>query len=82
MKVVITSKSVINAKNGQKYFKYDGFSETGEPVTAFLNEEQETDLGIPKGAIVQPDQLKELFESLPVVDIQFNQRGRLQTIQV
>jgi len=81
MEVVITSRQEIKSKNGAQYFLYKGISKSGDTVEAFLNDTQEIEIGIPQSARASKEQVEELFKTLPVVDIQFNQRGRLDTIQ-
>jgi len=81
MEVVITSRTEITSKNGQKYFLYKGISKGGDTIEVFLNGDQEIEIGVPASARATAQQLEKLFTELPVIDVQFNQRGRLETIK-
>lgn len=82
MKVVLTSKQEITAKSGQKYFIYRGVASTGSTVELFLNEEQNSRFAIPDSSIASRSEFSELFSSLPQIEVEYNQRGRVENVEV
>lgn len=82
MKVVITNRQDITSrKSGDKWTVFRGIAESGKTVEAWLSEKQALELDIPEGALVSKSQLKQLFEELPVVDVEYDQDGRVETIK-
>jgi len=82
MKVIVTYKQDITAKAGQKYVIYRGISESGDMVEAFLTASQAEEFAIPDSVIASKAQVAELFRDMPAVDVEFNQRGRIDSIKV
>jgi len=83
MKVAIISKNTITSKkNGQTYDIYNGFSEAGEAVQIFLDEEQTRKFNLPSGIVPSKEVLDSAFESFPVVEAVFNHKGRLESVTV
>jgi len=79
MKIAITGRTAITAKkDGAAYVKYTGFSKSGEVVEAFVTADKDT-----LGADYAPeaDVLEEVFETLPKAEVEFNQRGRVDSIE-
>lgn len=81
MDCVITSRQNITSKKGEEYVIFRGISQDGQTVEAFLTKAQADEFGIQNSAIMTPAQLKALFEKHPVVEIEFNQRGRVQSMK-
>jgi len=85
MQVVFTKKTEVTSnKSGSpvKYTIVHGISDSGEGVQLFLNQEQLSEYQITDAVVATPAQLKEIFESCPVVDVEFNQRGRVDSVKV
>jgi len=83
MQVAILSRvEITSKKDGQKYFLYKGIDSKGDTIQVFLNADQEVEIGVPQSARATSAQLAEIMKTLPVVDIQFNQQGRLDTIHI
>jgi len=84
MRVVFFSKtSVTSKKDGAKYEIYRGVAQDGQPVEVFLNEEQVRKFTIPaEGVVADQKVLAEVFDSAPVVDVEFNQKGRVESVKV
>jgi len=80
MKTILTNKTEITAKTGEAYVIYNGFAEDGSPVQAFLSAAQAKEFAVPAKSIVDPGTIAEMFENLPTVDVDFNQRGRVVSI--
>jgi len=74
---------VTSKKNGKKYRIGNGISATGEKVDIILGEEQMANkaFAIPAGSVVNKEQLEDMFRNLPVVDVQFGQRGSIDSIE-
>jgi len=81
MQVILTSRQDITAKNGQKYVKYGGIYENGDEASIFLSAEQASEFNIASGDMLSKEQLKQLFADMPVCEVEFNQRGRIQTLK-
>jgi len=79
---IISRREITSKKDGQKYFLYKGFDAKGDTIQVFLNADQEVEIGVPQSARATKEQLVEVMKVLPVVDIQFNQQGRLDTIHI
>lgn len=82
MKVVLTYKQEITSKSGEKFVIYRGVSGSGDTVEAFLTQEQAERAGIPDTHILPPATIKALVEESRTVDVNFNQRGRVDSIDV
>lgn len=80
MIVALTGRTPITAKNGTKYIIYRGLGEDGDTVQLFLNEEEESQHSIPTSTINTATRIKSALKDLALVDIQFNQRGRMVSI--
>jgi len=81
MEIVITSKQDITSKKGDKFVVYKGILQDGATVEAFLTAQQAEQFAIPEGAIATREQMKKVFQELPVCEIEFNQRGQVQTLK-
>jgi len=81
MQLIITQRQEITSRKGDNFVVYRGIADDGSTVEAFLTAQQATEFDIPSEAIVSKAQLKELFATLPVSDIEFNQRGRVQSLK-
>lgn len=78
MKVAVTGvKQVTSKKNNETYTIVSGVSKSGTTVEAFLNAEQ-----VRGATIVAPTNqvLEELFQVLPVLEVEFNEKGRVESI--
>jgi len=82
MQLAITKKVEIKSKAGQAFTILHGIAEDGETVQVFMNEAQAKEFDVPEGAIATAEQLKALHADLPVVDVDFNNRGRLVGVKV
>lgn len=82
MQAIITSRQEITGKNGKKYFVYQGIGKSGKTVECFLGEDQEIEFGVPENARATHEQLTALFKELPVIEVDFDQRGRLVSISL
>jgi len=82
MQLAITKKVEIKSKAGQAFTILHGVAEDGETVQVFMNEAQAKEFDVPTGAIASAEQLKQLQSDLPVIDVDFNNRGRLVSIKV
>lgn len=82
MPVILFSKVSFSGKDGRKWVKYTAINSKGEEVAMFFSAEQAEALAIPDAVVVKPAQLEQLFKELPIVDVQFNQRGRVESVDV
>jgi hypothetical protein len=81
MEVIITSRQAIKGKDGREWVKFGGISHSGETFDAFASKEVAESWEIPTTAIASPEQVKELFATLPVAEVSYNQRGRVESIK-
>jgi len=82
MKLIVTSKQAIVAKDKKRYVLLKGIVESGDTVDIFTTEEQaDGEFNLPAGAIATAEQIAKLFEDLPVCEVEFNQRGRLVSLK-
>jgi len=81
MKIILTSKQEITSKKGEQFVIYRGIDETGSTVEAFLPKARSDEFAISDGNIASKAQIKELFDTLPVCEIEFNQRGQVQALK-
>jgi len=82
MKVVLLHKEEINAKGGKVFVKYGGFNAQGKIIEIFVTKEQADAFGIPDSKLVTPQELKEMHSNFETVDVQFNERGRVDSVEV
>jgi len=83
MKIHITAFEVITAKkSGVQWAKISGLSaETGETIEAMV-EATKLDTEAIKEAVLSPDELKEALGGFEPVQVFFDKRGRLDSVQV
>lgn len=81
MKVIITSDSSFTSKKGEPWRKLTGITDTGAPVEVFLNKEQIQKFPVSGGAIVNQKQLDDMFQTLPVIEVSFDQNGRFVSLE-
>lgn len=80
MKVALTSRREITAKKtGEQYVIYTAVKPSGETLQAFLKPEADT---LPVSARPSEDAIAEIFNRLPVVDVEFNELGRVEAIRM
>jgi len=61
---------------------YKGISETGGTVELFLTPEQEEAYGLSEQVVAEQVTIDEVFKAETIVDIQFNERGRVDSVRV
>jgi len=72
----------IKAKTGMEYVIFEGISESGETIKQITSKADADLFGVPPQAVLNAKTLELMFKDSPVVDMQFNQRGRLEDIVV
>jgi len=82
MKVILTNRKDIKSKAGQVFGLYSGISLSGSTVQVFLTPEQEAEFGLNSDHVVSKSDLTEIFEKFDSVDVEFNERGRVDTVVV
>jgi len=79
MKIAILSREEITSKkDGAKYVKYTGFSKTGSAIEAFITAEKDT---LSSKSVPLAGDVEAVFSTLPQVDVEFNNRGRVESIE-
>jgi len=81
MKVILTQKAVITSKKGETYTIYRGLGKSGVTIELFLNETDKERFEIPASKVMTEEVLNSLFETAPVVDVEFDQRGRVVSVE-
>jgi len=61
---------------------YKGISESGATVELFLSPEEEEKYGLSAALVADQSTIEAVFEAETIVDIQFNERGRVDTVRV
>jgi len=82
MKIAFTKREEITAKNGHKYVMYKGIGMDGGTVEVFLTPEGEAEYGLSQEHLASKETLKDFLSNAPIVDVEFNQRGRVAAIEV
>jgi len=83
MQIVITHRQNITAKNtGDKFLILRGISRSGDTVELFMNQEMQEKFPVSASAMVAPDALASFFDSVPTVEVEFNQKGRVESLSV
>jgi len=82
MKVVLLSSQQITGKDGRKWVKYEGISLKGESTSLFLSTAQDEQFGMASVELVPKDDLAEFLKQYKSVDASFDQRGRLESVEV
>lgn len=81
MKIILTSKQEIQSKKGDQFVIFRGIDETGNTVEAFLPKSRAEEFAISDASIASKQQVKDLFLTLPVCEIEFNQRGQVLALR-
>lgn len=81
MKIILTNKQEITSKKGEQFVIFRGIDATGSTVEAFLPKAKADEFNIADGNIASKKQIADLFETLPVCEIEFNQRGQVQDLR-
>jgi len=82
MRVVITKKDRITSKKGENFTIFKGISESGDTVELFFQDTNTEDITVCDGVLADPASVQQLFKSEQPVDVQFNQRGRVDSVTV
>jgi len=82
MEVILTNRKSIKSKAGQAFSIYGGLSASGSTVQVFLTPEQEVKYGINDSHVMSKEELTDLFEKATTVDVEFNERGRVDSVIV
>jgi len=78
----LTKKELVTSK-GKEYVIYKGISASGGTVEVFLPREKADEYDIPDDAIATPEDLDTFFGNAnKVVNVQFNERGRVDSVEV
>jgi len=82
MRVIITNKQEITAKNGKEYISLKGVSQSGETVDLFLDVNQAHQMEVLNVVPMSQDDLDSLFANAAEVwEVSFNQRGRVDSMK-
>jgi len=83
MKIILTSKQNIKAKTGQQYVKLSFLNiKTGESGDVFLTADQFASYNIPDASILSKENVDDVSWPIEPVDVEFNQRGRVESLTV
>lgn len=81
MKAVLTHREAITSKAGVSYVIYRGVSpQSGRTVELFLTQEQEAQYGLSAADLVDKEAMLEFFNEQNQVDVEFNERGRVDSV--
>jgi len=81
MKVILTQRQELTSKKGGAFVILRGVAEDGSTIEAFLSGEQIEQFDVAPTAILKKSEIQRLFQELPAVDIEYNQRGRVVSIR-
>jgi len=81
MPAIITLVEEFKGKDGRQWAKVSGITEKGTVVDVFTSKAEADAWELPVGAIVTKEQLAEIFKTLPVVEVVYNERGKVSTIK-
>jgi len=81
MKSVLTSREVVESKKG-RWVLYKGVSSSGKTVELFLTPEEEEKYGLTEAIVAEKRSIDELFAAETIVEVNFNERGRIDSVQV
>jgi len=83
MRIHLTAFDVFDAKkSGVRWAKLSGVSaETGETIEAMV-EASKLDVEAVKQAVLSPEEIKEAFGAFEAIQVFFDKRGRLDSVQV
>lgn len=81
MKVYLTNLQPITSKKGDEYVKYDGLTSEGRSVEVFLAKSQSDEFGLSAKNLVPQKDLVEFLEDYTPVDVYYDQRGRIDTVE-
>jgi len=83
MKAVIISKQLIKAKNGKQWTKCDALAtKSGQPVQIFVETQEFDKYGVDDEYVVPQVEIVEFLAQYKNVDIDFNERGRIESVSV
>jgi len=81
MRVILTAKENIKAKDGTEYVKCSFISTTdGKSGDVFTTKDKYESFDISTDSYVPLKDLIEFARSVPVVDVEFDQRGRVVSL--
>jgi len=82
MKFYITSAQDIVSKDGRRFRKYTGLKASGEAGEIFLSGDQVDKFVVPSTVMVSADDLNEFLGGQMHVDVQYNERGRVEALEI
>lgn len=85
MQVIVTKiDEITSTKTGTpiKYIVLHAITESGESLSQIIGADRAAEWGVNASISASSDQVKQLFKELPVIEFEFNQRGRLEKIEV
>lgn len=78
MKLAITGKrEVTSKKTGENYVILSGVASSGKTVEAFFSVSQLAGVNV---SVPTKEVLAGLFKTLPVLDVEFNEQGRVESV--
>jgi hypothetical protein len=80
--IVGVAKPFHSNKTNKDYVTVNMLCEDGTVIPQLFAKEDYDAMSVPKGAIATEEQLKDIFEALPVTDVQYDNRGRVKKIEV
>ena len=82
MRLVILKKNVFASKrDGKEYVKLSTLAQDGSTPEIFVSKEKFDSLKVDDQVVCTPDDLKEVFASYKSVDVVFNNRGQVDSVQ-
>jgi len=81
MRVIVFSKKTITSK-GKNYTLLHVIDEDGEASTQFFNDDQKAKFELDSVKVVPSDTLKEMFDNLDTVNVEYGKRGQVIDVSV
>ncbi|AXH76356.1 MAG: hypothetical protein [Inoviridae sp.] len=85
MKIILLQKlGIVSKKDNKPYVVFKGVSRSGEIVEFILNETDAEKFSIPNTAVLSTEILTAMFQdpSIRTLDVEFNNRGRVEKVTV
>lgn len=79
MKVAVISIDEIQGKDGRSWARIHGFTKKGKAIKAFT---EAKNVELPESALPDKAQVQTAFGSLPTIEVDFNEDGRVEGVSL
>lgn len=77
MKIALTAVETISGKDGREWVRVSGFAKSGKSIKAFMPANK---FKLPHSVSPENERILQAMELLPVIEVEFDEDGRVEEV--